>query len=315
MENVHNDRLPEVHDILKELRKVCDSYPGDRVLIGETAVQDIDALTLMYGTNLDELQLPMNFFFADLNKLSAPDFRLRIAEWDKNSAGGWPVYLFSNHDQVRHYIRYGDKAHNDAIAKLTATMLMTLRGSPILYYGEEIGMENNDPKRKEDVKDPIGIVGWPKEIGRDGERTPMQWDAAANAGFTTGKSTWLPIPASFKTYNVASESEEKNSILNFYKELIKLRRTNDALINGSWVAVDEDNKNVFSYLRKTESENVLVALNMTAEPQTVQYSLTKYGINTTSVRTLLSSPKTSGSSGSLKNLTLPPFGVYIAKVQ
>jgi len=315
MDNVHNDRLPEVHEVMKELRKVVDSYPGDRVLVGETWVKDITDLSAMYGTNMDEIQLPMNFFFADVNKLSAAEFRKRIGEWDKNPAGGWPVYLFSNHDQVRHYVRYGDKQHNDEIAKLTAALLLTLRGTPLMYYGEELGMENNDPKRKEDVKDPIGIVGWPKEIGRDGERTPMQWNASTSAGFSTSKSPWLPVTASYKTHNVATESDEKNSILNFYKELIKLRRTSDPLINGSYTAVDENNKDVLSYLRQSENQSVLVALNMTPEPQTVQYNLNPYGINTYTAHMLLSSPHSSSTSMSLKKFTLPPFGVFIGKVQ
>ena len=92
-----------------------------------------------------------------------------------NGSGGWPVFVISNHDIQRSYNRYGDGRHNDAIAKVMAGLYLTLRGTPIMYYGEEIGMQNNDPKRREDVKDPIGRTGWPEEKGRDGERTPMQW--------------------------------------------------------------------------------------------------------------------------------------------
>src|SRR5206468_12576111 len=111
-------------------------------------------------------QMPMDFLFTTVNKVSAPEFRRQIAAVD--SAGGWPVYVLSNHDIVRSYNRYGDGQHNDAIAKLMAGLYLSLRGTPIMYYGEEIGMENNDPKRKEDVKDPIGKLGWPQEKGRDG---------------------------------------------------------------------------------------------------------------------------------------------------
>jgi glycosidase len=91
--------------------------------------------------------------------------------------------VISNHDIVRSYVRYGDGVHNDQIAKLMAGLYLTLRGTPIMYYGEEIGMTNTDPTRKEDVKDPIGKLGWPVQKGRDGERTPMQWSGGANAGF------------------------------------------------------------------------------------------------------------------------------------
>ena len=106
-----------------------------------------------------------------------------------------------------------------------------------MYYGEEIGMANNDPKRKEDVQDPQGRRGWPKEIGRDGERTPMQWSDGANAGFTTGKP-WLPIGPNFKTHNVATETADPNSILSLYRRMIALRRDETALREGKYIEVN-----------------------------------------------------------------------------
>ncbi len=130
-----------------------------------------------------------------------------------------------------------------------AGMYLTLRGTPIMYYGEEIGMQNNDPTRKEDVKDPIGRLGWPEEKGRDGERTPMQWNDTPNAGFTTG-IPWLPVPVSYQTHNVATEKADPNSILNFYKNLLALRHTNKALLDGDYVALNQDDANVYSYLRR-----------------------------------------------------------------
>src|SRR5438045_3016373 len=178
MENVNNSKLPELHDVLRRLRQVADEH--DAVLIGETWTKDIDELKLYYGEHSDELQMPMDFLFARVDKLSAPEFRKQIAGVN---AAGWPVFVLSNHDIVRAYVRYGDGQHNDAIAKLMAGLYLTLRGTPIMYYGEEIGMTNNDPKRKEDVKDPIGKLGWPEETGREGERTTMQWNTAANEGF------------------------------------------------------------------------------------------------------------------------------------
>src|SRR5213075_2628829 len=136
--------------------------------------------------------------------------------------------------------RYGDGQHNDQIAKVMAGLYLTLRGTPIMYYGEEIGMENNDPKSKEDVHDPIGKLGWPKEKGRDGERTPMQWDSTPQAGFTTVSKPWLPIPPSSAQYNVDAESKDPNSILNTYKKLIGLRRSERALRDGIQVSVGSD---------------------------------------------------------------------------
>ena len=174
---------------------------------------------------------------------------------DVDSAGGWPVYVISNHDIPRSYDRYGDGRHNDQIAKVMAGLYLTLRGTPIMYYGEEIGMENNDPKSKDDVKDPIGRRGWPEEKGRDGERTPMQWNDKANAGFSTA-TPWLPVPPSYATHNVSTESKDPNSILVFYKNLLALRHSNPALLDGDYVALNQDDVNVMSYLRRYKDEAI-----------------------------------------------------------
>ncbi len=198
--NKYNDKLPEVHTTLEGLRQVANEY--NAVLIGETWTDNTAELKQYYGDHADELQMPMDFMFTMVNKVSAPDFRKQIAAVD--GSGGWPIYVVSNHDIRRVYDRYGDGQHNDQIAKLMATLYLTLRGTPILYYGEELGMENNDPKRREDVKDPIGQRGWPKEKGRDGERTPMQWSTDANAGFSTA-APWNPVDPRYKTYNVETE--------------------------------------------------------------------------------------------------------------
>lgn len=147
--------------------------------------------------------------FTMVNKLSPFDFRKQI-QW-VDSSGGWPVYVLSNHDIRRVYDRYGDGQHNDQIAKLVASLYLTLRGTAVMYYGEEIGMENNDPKRPEDVKDSMGKLGWPKEKGRDGERTPMQWNDSVNAGFST-TTPWLPVDDRYKSYNVESEKKDSNSL-------------------------------------------------------------------------------------------------------
>ncbi|PYU80517.1 MAG: glucohydrolase, partial [Acidobacteria bacterium] len=162
----YTDNLPEVHEALREMRRVADEFPGDPVLISEADEPNIIELTKMYGRKNDEIQLPMDFQIADVNKLSAPDFRKLLNEIDRNPAGGQPHYFFSNHDQPRQWDRYGDGVHNDQIAKLMAALLLTTRATPLMYYGEEIGMRTTDPVRKEDVQDPIGKIGWPLEKGR-----------------------------------------------------------------------------------------------------------------------------------------------------
>ena len=209
---------------------------------------------------------------------------------------------------MRSYNRYGDGTHNDDIAKLMAALYLTLRGTPIMYYGEEIGMENNNPKRKEDVKDPEGRTGWPKEIGRDGERTPMQWTDAANAGFSTHEP-WLPVPPSYKTHNVASESKDPNSVLEFYRKVLALRHSNAVLLEGNYTALNEDDANVLSYLRTYKGKSVLVALNMTSSPQKATFKLPGSG---KSLQSLVATPQVS-STGS--DVSLPAFGVLIAEVQ
>jgi len=216
IEHKYTDNLPEVHEVLREMRHIVDQYPGDPILISEADEPNITELTRMYGNN-DEIQLPMDFQIADVNRLSAPEFRRLLDEIDHNPAHGQPFYFFSNHDQPRQWDRYGDGVHNDQIAKLMAALLLTTRATPLLYYGEEIGMRTTPPQRKEDVQDPIGKIGWPEEKGRDGERTPMQWDPSRNAGFSTAAHTWLPVPPSSVEYNVAAESHDPHSILSFYK--------------------------------------------------------------------------------------------------
>jgi alpha-glucosidase len=308
MENKYNTKFPELHDVLRKLRKVADEHGA--VLIGETWTSDITELKKYYGEHSNELQMPMDLMFTTVNKLSAPEFRRQIAAVD--SAGGWPVYVISNHDIPRSYVRYGDGQHNDAIAKLMAGLYLTLRGTPIMYYGEEIGMENNDPKSKNDVKDPIGKLGWPHEKGRDGERTPMRWDDTPNAGFSRSKP-WLPVPPSFKTHNVATELKDPNSILGFYKQVLTLRHTNHALLDGQYIALNENDPNVLAYLRKYKDETVLVALNMSGAAQKVSFDLSTQGLSDAKATTLVTS-MTQTPQATLSDLSLEPFGVYIASI-
>jgi alpha-glucosidase len=306
-ENLYNTKLPEVHVVLRDLRKVADQ--NNAVLIGETWTKDVSELKQYYGEHSDELQMPMDFMFTTVNKLSPPEFRRQIAAVD--SAGGWPVFVISNHDIVRSSVRYGDGQNNQAIAKLMGSLYLTLRGTPIMYYGEEIGMENNDPTRKEDVKDPIGRVGWPMEKGRDGERTPMQWDDSPNAGFTRG-TPWLPVPLSYKTVNVASEMKDPASTLNVYRNLLALRHQNHALLDGDYVALNQSDANVLSYLRRYKNEAVLVVLNMSSQPQEVSFDLATQGFAAKSANTLLTTMK--ATTGSLSHLSLEPFAVYIGSI-
>lgn len=314
----YTENLPEVHDVMRSLRKLVASYPGDRVLIGETYLPNIQELDKWYGgAGRNELNLPMDMQIGFINKLDASLFRQRIEDVETKVHGNQPLIVFDNHDNPRSWDRYGDGVHDAAIARVIATMLFTTRATAMMYYGQEIGMVTTPPKRKEDVKDPVGLVGWPKEKGRDGERTPMQWDTSKNAGFSTADETWLPVAPNYKTVNVQVEDAASDSLLNWYKQLIQMRATNPALREGPLTMLDRTNPNVLSYVRKGSagSPSVVVALNFTAQPETISLNLTGTGVTGTNVKTLLTDDASLRPTTSLTGITLPPFASWIASVQ
>ena len=310
------DNLPELHQVMRELRKLTNSYPGDRVLLGETYLPDITELRKWYGADYDELQLPMDFQVGFLNKLDAGSFRTLIDQGEHDIGDGQPLFVFDNHDNVRSWNRYGDGKHNTDIARIIATLLLGTRATAMMYYGEELGMTTTTPTRVEDVRDPIGKSDWPKEKGRDGERTPMQWDGSPNAGFAPASATpWLPVPSSYKTVNVAIESREDDSLLNWYQQLIKLRRENPALHDGTLTMLNVNDNNVLSWLRKTPAgQSVLIACNFTAQPQIAAFDLSSQGVSGKQLKALLQTPGMDESQ-SLSSVKLPPYGVYIGQVQ
>ena len=265
-EKKYNRDLPEVQDAMVRLRAFNDSINPESVLVGEAYVPKWEELMRYYGPADNGVHLPFNFFLVmepARSQLKAPVFRSVIEASEKALRGRWTTYVLSNHDIPRHYDRLGDGRNNDLIARLTATMLLTLRGTPFLYYGEEIGMVTTEPKTVEEVRDPVGRRYWPLRKGRDGERTPMQWDATPHAGFTTG-TPWLPVPPSYRERNVAAEGRDPGSLLSFYRRLIALRRRSPALLDGDYASLGDD-PHVFAYRRGTRGQTVVVALNMSAE--------------------------------------------------
>jgi len=309
-QRLYTANLPEVHTELQSLRKVADEFRG-RILIGETWTSTPAQLAAYYGPANNELEMPMYFNFTMIDKLSASEFREKIEAIENNSAHGWPVFVLSNHDIRRWLDRYGDGTHNPQIAKLMSALYLTLRGTPIMYYGEEIGMTNTDPTRLEDVRDVVGKKGWPKVKGRDGERTPMQWNDTINFGFNTGAKTWLPVSPSYKTVNVALEDKDPNSLLNWYRSLIALRRTIPALFEGEYLPLNTTDVNVLSYMREEGKSRVLVTLNMSGSEQTVTFDPQEVG--TAGEHILLSSA--TQSTTSLRKVTIEPYGVFIAELR
>ncbi len=321
IQHKYTDDLPETHEVFRELRKLADSYPNKPVLIAEADEPNIRELSKMYGAHGDEVQLPMDFQIADANELSAPKLRKLFQEVETNPADGWPEWFFSNHDQVRQWERYGDGVHNAEIAKLMAVLELMPRGTPQMYYGEEIGMRTTEPTRKEDVRDPIGVTGWPKEKGRDGERTPMQWTPELpNAGFTgPGVTPWLPVPPSARTANVETESADPGSLLNFYKSLMALRKREPALLFGDYVTLDPDNAKVFSFLRRpvaaAPGRSIVVTLNMSGQTQALGFPMTAQKVTGTTGVVLESNFAKKGTKLDLGKLELPPFGAVVLAVE
>jgi alpha-glucosidase len=174
-------------------------------------------------------------------------------------------------------------------------------------------MKTTPPARKEDVKDPVGIADWPYFKGRDGERTPMQWNAAPNAGFTgAGVTPWLPVPPTYATVNVKAEEGQPDSLFTWYQTLIRLKKTNPAFAHGDNIMLDTDNTKVLSWMRQTSgAPSVVVSINFTADPQAVSLSVPNSG---GAVKTLLKTPA-GQDPASITQIQLGPYGVYIGEVQ
>jgi alpha-glucosidase len=318
LSDIYTNNLPEVHDTIRRMRATADKYPGNRVLIGETYLPNTAELDKWYGGEKhDEVQLPMDMLLGFANHLDANSFRQRLTEVETQVHGSQPLLVFDNHDNIRSWYRYGDGAHNQQIAKIVAALLLTPKATALLYQGQELGQPTTIPTRVEDVKDPIGRTGWPKEKGRDGERTPMQWDASNDqAGFSTHSKTWLPVPSNYQRVNVKSELADPASMLNWYKQLIALRRDNPAVRDGGTVMLDLENASVLSYARvDPDGKAVVVSLNMTGEPQTVSLGLKAAGVNGATVKTFMASDGSLLSATSAEGLTLPPFSSWIASVE
>ena len=323
LDSSKTDNLPGVHPVIQEMRAAIDkfdsdSFPGKRVLIGEVYLPNVAELEKMYGPpGKPEFELPMDTQVGFINKLDVATFRARLTDAEDKLGGHIPLLVFDNHDRPRIDVRYGDGAHNTDIERVISTILFASRGASLFYYGDEIGMKTTPPARREDVKDPVGITGWPKEKGRDGERTPMQWDADANAGFTAaGVKPWLPIPPTYITFNVKAEQQNPDSLFAWYRSLIRLKKTNAAFAQGDNTMLDTANTKVLSWLRQAPgSPAVVISVNFTAEPQTVSLVLPWAGPGASGkVTTLLKTPG-APDPASLAAIQVGPYGVYIGEVQ
>ena len=297
----YNSARPENNAILREMRGILNGYPGNPVLLGESVTKDIDGLRKVYGQNRDEVQLPMNFMYGDRHALDAKGFKQVVDDAQTKLNGQTPVFFFSSHDHARQFTSFGDGKHDDAIARQTAAMTLLLRGTALVYYGEELGMANAPDSQMEAAS--LG-PNRPRADGRDGERTPMQWNAAKNAGFTTG-TPWLPAVRTYTTVNAAAEQANQASLLHWYQFLIALRKT-PLFQDGSYVPVDSGNGKVFAFGRQLENSNALVVLNMSGVPQTVH--LTGMALPQ-AAKVITSSPAASVPLTS--TFTVAPYGTLV----
>ncbi len=222
---------PEVHVVLRDWRELANQYDPPRLLLGETSVDELEPLAMFYGNGDDELQLGFNFPFLE-TAFDAHELRDIVERTEALlPAPAWPVWTGSNHDVSRLATRWAEG--DPAKARLALLMLLTLRGTPVLYQGDELGLQDA-PISKDQLLDPVGLRFWPAYKGRDPERTPMPWEDAPNGGFTSPESTpWLPVTDP-STCNVADQRRQPGSMLNFVRDIIDLRRTTPDLASGSY---------------------------------------------------------------------------------
>ena len=265
MLQLHSTDQPEVHGIAADMRAIADSYSaegrGERVLIGEIYLP-VDRLMHYYGRERAGVHLPFNFQLVDA-PWEARSLATLIADYEAALPPGcWPNWVLGNHDRPRVAAKRGQ-----AQARVAAMLLLTLRGTPTLYYGDELGLT--------DVAIPPAQVQDPRELrepglafGRDPVRTPMPWDATANAGFTTAKP-WLPLNADWRKRNVARMAEDPHSILTLYRRLLAARRAHLALSIGDFASLGADG-DVLAYERRHGTDRLIVALNLGGRPHCKQ---------------------------------------------
>ena len=335
----HQWSQPGMHELMKELRAVLDEYDGDRLLVAED--EDIAYV----GNGEDELHLVFNFPLMKTVRITPNHIRgnqkERLTQLDKLPVKGWPCNTLGNHDTSRIHTRYsaarsassGDRQHDAELARLHAALVLTLRGTPFLYNGEEIGMSDlmiTDPTRLRDTMatwyydrlinqlkvDPIEAAQRAGEMSRDKNRTPMQWSNHPNAGFSPANvETWLPVHPNYRDgINVRDQQHNPSSLLNYYKHLLQVRKGSLALIAGEYIPLNTTAKDYFSFIRKSEEQTVLVILNFSEKKLNLDFSRAKE-IKRRDLQIVFSSAERLKTVKPPYGLTISPFEVFIAEVQ
>ena len=306
---------PGIHDIMRELRAVNDEFPG-RMLIGET-----DEVAY-YGQADDELHMVFNFPLMRTPRLTPAWVRANRADWVASlPPGAWPANTLGNHDNARLFNRYGDGAHDAALARLSLALVLLVPGTPFLYNGEEIGMTDLALPALEQMKDltahwryhverdyypasPAMALEAAVAHGRDKCRTPLQWANAPNGGFSpVGVTPWLPVNPNYAAgVNVADQEADPGSLLNFYRQLLRVRRATHALQSGLLEWLPPEAEDYLAWVRRGEAEDALVVLNFSAQP-----IVAALGPQAAQARTRFGS----GAVAPDGTLGLEPFGIYI----
>jgi alpha-glucosidase len=322
---------PGVHGLMKELRAILDEYDGDRMLVGED--DNIDYM----GDGNDELHLVFNFPLMRTERLTPDHIRRnqkeRLTRLEALPVKGWACNTLGNHDSSRAYTRFGDKRHDADLARLNLALTLTLKGTPFLYNGEEIGMTDYMLTEIDQVKDTMGswyyhaivtdmgvhpdeAMQRTAEMTRDKNRTPMQWSNNPNGGFSpAGVETWLPMNPNYANgINVKDQLHNPDSLLNYYKHLLRVRKNTPTLIAGEYLPLQVKVPEYFSFLRTSENQTVLVILNYSDKSQDVNFSRVKE-LKGRSLHVLFSSAIRSHADLDPRKLHLGAFEVFIAEVK
>jgi len=258
--HIYDSNQPEMIPFLREMRELLDSYP-DRYAVGETFLANPENVAQYTAPGLIHAAFDFEMLHCHWNP--ACYLKAILTTERAMDTESWPVYTLNNHDTSRSASRF-HADESDERLKVAATLLMTIRGTPFIYYGEEIGMRNIHIPRRE-IKDGVAKKYWPIFDGRDKNRSPMQWNGKFNSGFSTGKP-WLPVHPNYVKRNVEVQKQDPRSLFNFYRKLIQVRRESTALRSGLFHPVTFDPRKVLAYLRQDQNQTALVILNFSHRP-------------------------------------------------
>jgi oligo-1,6-glucosidase len=290
----HHGMGPHLHTYLKEMNnEVLSKY--DVFAVSEGVGSSLEDAHAIVDEDRGELQMAYHFESTDLvsslDKCTLAEIKECFTKWDTSfDKKGWLSIYLSNHDQARMVNRFGNAqpAYKEVSAKMLNTFILSMKGTPFTYYGDELGMTNNDFKEIEEYRDIATLNGYKilkakggnialylktmNLLSRDNGRTPMQWDASKNSGFSAVKP-WLPVNKNYKTVNVAHQEKDANSVLNHFKKMVLIRKKNLILVYGKYTLIQKSHKTIYAYTRVLKEEKILVLLNFSEKKSTITISI------------------------------------------